>query len=58
MGNKELRVIAAELVNVVRSSASVDLWRNRSTMMLADYEAFRSSGAGPPTEMWLQVLQS
>lgn len=27
MGNEELRVIAAELVNAVRGSASVDWWR-------------------------------
>ena len=30
MGNEELRVIATELVNIVRSNASVDWWRNEN----------------------------
>lgn len=50
MGNEELRVIAAELVKAVRSSASVDWWRKdnvRTKMRVAVKRILRKYGFPP-----------
>ena len=50
MGNEELRVIAAELVNAVRGSASVDWWRKdnvRTKMRVAVKRILKKHGFPP-----------
>ncbi|MFN4153502.1 MAG: type I restriction endonuclease subunit R [Paracoccaceae bacterium] len=50
MGNEELRVIAAELVNAVRGSASVDWWRKdnvRTKMRVAVRRILKKHGFPP-----------
>lgn len=50
MGNEELRVIAAELVNTVRASASVDWWRKdnvRTKMRVAVKRILKKHGFPP-----------
>jgi type I restriction enzyme R subunit len=50
MGNEDLRIIAAELVNVVRASASVDWWRKdnvRTKMRVAVKRILKKHGFPP-----------
>ena len=50
MGNEDLRIIAAELVNVVRTSASVDWWRKdnvRTKMRVAVKRILKKHGFPP-----------
>ena len=50
MGNEDLRVIAAELVNTVRASASVDWWRKdnvRTKMRVAVKRILKKHGFPP-----------
>jgi len=50
MGNEDLRVIAAALVNTVRASASVDWWRKdnvRTKMRVAVKRILKKHGFPP-----------
>jgi len=50
MGNEELRIIATELVNTVRSNASVDWWRKenvRTKMRVAIRRILKKHGFPP-----------